>query len=102
MIDTNKVSLDKTSDNPQSNPRYDLSYFPQTDSLTNSINRMFPEQKHEDKKFKRAKEILGDKYTAEDVKSLIASFEYLIKVWSEEYEKKIFGNKTLKELLANL
>ena len=74
-------NLDKVEDkNPQSsNPRYDLSYFPQTDALTNSINSMFPEQEHEDKKFKEAKKILGDKYSSEDIKSLVASFEYLIK-----------------------
>lgn len=104
MNDLIKNNIDKVEDkNPQSsNSRFDVSYFPQSDTLTNSINRMFPEQEHEDNKFKSAKEILGDKYTTEDIKSLIASFEYLIKAWSEEYEKKIFGNKTLKELLANL
>jgi len=104
MNDLIKNDLDKVEDkNPQgTNSRYDVSYFPQSDALTNSINKMFPEQEHEDKKFKKAKKILGDKYTTEDTKSIIASFEYLIKAWSEEYEKKIFDNKTLRESLANL
>ena len=39
---------------------------------------MFPEQTHEDKTLQRAKEILGKDYSTEDVKSLIASFEYLM------------------------
>lgn len=104
MNDKSMNNLDKVEDkNPQSNnSRFDVSYFPQSDALTNSINRMFPEQEHEDKKFKEAKKILGDKYTTEDIKSLIASFEYLIRSWSTEYEKKIFDNKTLRELLTNL
>jgi len=60
---------------------------------------MFPEQTREDKALQRATEILGKEYSTEDVKSLIASFEYLINNWLEEYEKKVFDNKTVKEIL---
>ncbi len=99
LINTN---LDKATENPQRNPRFDLSYFSQADALTNSLDKMFPEQEHESKTIKRAREILGDKYMIEEVKSMIASFEYLINAWMEEYEKKIFDNKSLKELLREL
>ncbi len=102
MKDLIKTDLDETSKDPQSNPRFDLSYFPQTDILTNSLNEMFPEQAHEDKTVQRAKEIFGNKFTTEEVKSIIASFEYLTNTWLEEYEKKVFNNKTLKELLQDL
>lgn len=100
MINTN---LGKDiNNNPQENSRFDLKYFPQSDILANSLNEMFPEQAHEDKIIKKAKEILGDKFATEDVKSAIASFEYLINAWLQQYEKKVFDNKTLKELLEDL
>ncbi len=73
-----------------------------SDMLANSIHEMFPEQSHEDNTVLRARGILGDKYTTEEVKSMLASYEYLINVWLEEYERKIFDKKTLKELLRNL
>ena len=98
-----KTNLDKTTnDNPQGNTRFNLKYFPQSDVLENSLDEMFPEQVREDKTVQRAKEILGDKFTTEDVKSMIASSEYLVNAWLAEYEKMIFNNKTLKELLRDL
>ena len=96
--DSIKTDPDKAAETPQSIPRFDLSYF----SQVNPFNEMFPEQKREGKIITRAREILGDKYTIEEVKSMIASFEYLINAWMEEYEKKIFDNKSLKELLREL
>jgi hypothetical protein len=100
--DSTKTDSDKTTENPRSNPRFDLSYFSQIHTQPDSFNEMFPEQERENKTIKRASEILGDKYTVEEVTSMIASFEYLINAWMEEYEKKIFDNKSLKELLREL
>ncbi len=102
MKDLIKIDLDKATENSQRNPRFDLSYFSQTDALADSLDKMFPEQEYESKTIKRAREILGDKYTTEEVKSMTASFEYLINAWMEEYERKIFDNKSLKELLREL
>ncbi len=73
-----------------------------SDVLANSIHEMFPEQAHEDNTVLKSKQILGGKYTTEEVKSMLASYEYLTNVWLEEYERKIFNKKTLKELLRNL
>ena len=86
----------------QNNPQFNLKYFPQSDVLANTLDTMFPEQQHEDKTFKKAKEILVEAYTDDEVRSLISSFEYLITNWLEEFEKKNFDNKTLQELLRNL
>ncbi len=83
----------------QDSPRFDVSRFPQSENLINALDKMFPEQVHEDKTLQRVKEILGSTYSIEEVKSLIAAFEYLIDNWLEEYERKIFKNKTVKELL---
>lgn len=84
------------------NSRLDLKYFPQVNKLADSKRGLFPEQDHEDNTVLRAKKILGDKYSTEDVKSMIASFEYLVTGWLEEYEKKIFNKKTLRGLLQDL
>ena len=96
--------MDSNSDkNPhKENPRFDLKHFPKSNDLINTLNEMFPEQTHEGKTIQRAKEILGDKYTTEEVKAMIASFEYLINVWMEEYEKKVFDKRTLREMLNDL
>ena len=98
LTTTNLTTITNTT--PQEdNPRFDVSRFPESDNLINALNTMFPEQTHEDKILQRAKEILGKDYSKEDVKSLIASFEYLIENWLEQYERKVFKNKTVKEIL---
>ncbi len=86
----------------QSNDSYNINFFPQSNVIANTLDEMFPEQKREDKLFKKAKEIVGNAYNDEELRSMIASFEYLITNWMEEYEKKVFDNKTLRELLQNL
>ncbi len=100
MNNLTKNNSDNVEDkNSQSStPRFDLKYFPKA----NSLDEMFPEPAHEDNTVLRTKKILGGTYTTEEVKSMLASFEYLINAWLEEYEKKVFNNKTLKELLQDL
>ena len=103
MKDLNTTDLDKAKDAPQrETPRFDLKYFPHSDLLVNSLNEMFPEQAREDKTVLKAKELLGESYSIEEVKSLVASYKYLLNIWLEEYEKKVFDGKTLKELLQSL
>jgi len=102
MNDLSKTDLAKIRENPQNNPRFDLSYFSTSDNLLNSHTNMFPEQEYENKTVKKAKEILGEDYSLEDVKATIASFEYLINKWIQEYEKKVFDGKTIKEILQSL
>ena len=103
MKDLNKTDIDKAKNASQrETPRFDLKYFPRSDFLANSLNEMFPEQVQEDKTILKAKEILGNNYTIEEVKSLVASYKYLLTIWLEEYEKKVFDGKTLKELLQSL
>ncbi|HSW97977.1 MAG TPA: hypothetical protein VLF89_09190 [Candidatus Saccharimonadales bacterium] len=103
MINTIKTDLAKATNetSTKSNPRFDLRYFPQSAGVANALNQMFPEQAHEDKTVQKAKEILGDKFTTDEVKSMITAFEYLASIWLEEYEKKVF-NKTLKEVLQSI
>ncbi len=93
------TKINKENDSKKLTPRFDLSNFPQTTDLSTVLSAMFPEQNYEDKKVQKAKAILGSTYSTEDIKALIASFEYLIGKWSVEYERSIFNNMTLKELL---
>ncbi len=93
-MDSNNPSQSKT-------PKFNLRHFPQSSALINTLNKMFPEQVHEDKLTQKAKEILGSDYSLEDAKSLIAAYEFLIQNWLEEYEKRVFDDKTLKELLQS-
>lgn len=90
---TNKSSL---------TPQFDISHFAEISSLDKKLNEMLTEEKTESKILIQAKEILGAEYTTEEIKELIASFEYLTAHWLEEYEQNIFEGKTLKELLQTV
>ena len=35
----------------------------------------------------------------EDLEVFLTEFQYLIDCWLDEYEKQVFNNKTLKELM---
>lgn len=84
------------------NPQFDISHFPTTNVLDKKLSEMLPEESKESKTIQDAKEILGSTYTTEEIKELIASFEYLTTNWLEEYEQKIFEGKTLKEILLSV
>lgn len=103
MEDLMKSDLSKVEENTQkqNTPEFDLKYFPKSTAIINTLNDMFSEQTHEDKAVQRAKEMLGKDYSTEDIKSIVASYEYLIQNWLEDYERQIFNDKTLKELLQS-
>jgi len=66
------------------------------------LNKMFPEQEHKNKTVKRTLEILGDlsdKLSVDEIQTMIVETEYLCETLLDDYEKKIFKGKTLKELL---
>lgn len=81
---------------------FDISHFLPTNDLDRKLSEVFPEEGKESKLVQNAKEILGDNYTTEEIKELIASFEYLTNSWLEEYEQNIFQGKTLKEILQSV
>lgn len=94
--------MDSNDSTPQSETsKFDLRHFPQSSALINTLNEMFPKQVYEDKLTQRAKGVLGSDYSIEDTKSLITAYEFLIQNWLEEYEKQVFDDKTLKELLQS-
>lgn len=70
--------------------------------IDKALDTIFPEQQHEDKTIKRAKEILGDlgkKMTNDEIKTLVAEIQYLCETWLDKYERNIFKGMTLNEFL---
>lgn len=98
MKTTTLSSINYNASN-KDNSRFDISKFPQSNDLINVLNQMFPEQAHENRTVLDVRKILGENYSFEDTKALIAAFEYIIDNWLEEYERKIFDNKTVKEII---
>lgn len=82
------------------NYRFDTKYFPAT--LDKALNENTSEQNQDFKTIQLAKDMLESNYSTEEIKELITTFEYIINNWLEEYEKKVFNNKTLKEILQSV
>lgn len=73
-----------------------------TSSIASTLNQMFPEQEHDEKGVKRAKEILGDlakEFSDSELKDVVAQFEYLAESWLDDFEREIFEGLTLREVL---
>jgi len=66
-----------------------------------TLQSIFP-TKQEETKLIKARRILGDIATDisdTELESNIAEFQYLVDSWLDEFEKNIFDNKTLIEVL---
>ena len=52
---------------------------------------------------KEARKVLGDKYTHltdEEVRNIVAKFDYLANAWLDKKEREVFKGKTISELLT--
>lgn len=70
-------------------------------SLENTLSNIFPTQKEENN-LQRARRMLGDiavSLTDPEIETYLTQFECLLDSWMDEFEKTIFDNKTLLELL---
>ncbi len=71
-------------------------------SISNSLNSLFPEQQYDDKDIQKAKQILGEianQFSPEELKVAVTEIQYLVSTWIDDFEKEIFDGKTLRELL---
>jgi len=71
-------------------------------SIKKSLDELFPEQLLEEKNLKKTKEILGElaeECTEEELQDVVAKTQYLCENWLDAFERSIFGEKTLQELL---
>lgn len=71
-------------------------------SLNQSLNNLFPEQLFEEKDIQRVKKILGRRVfnlSQEQIKDIAVEVQFLATTWLDEFERRVFGNHTLNELL---
>lgn len=79
---------------------------PITDDKPNStvalLNRLFPEQNHEEKIVRQTRALLGgliDHYSTEELEQIIIQVQCLTEAWLDAYERNVFEGLTLNELL---
>lgn len=80
------------TEKPYSNPQA---------SLEVKLKSIFPEKKTETR-LQKARQIMGEaikELSDEELESFITEFQYLIDAWVDSFEKQVFENKTLKQLL---
>jgi len=68
-----------------------------------ALQHIFP-AKQEETRIQKARLIMGDDIkdlSDEDLDVYLTNFQYLIDSWLDEYEKQVFDNKTLKEIMNN-
>lgn len=76
---------------------------PQTSQLEtyDKLNQLFTEQDQQKQSTIEAREILGvfaNDLSNSQVYDLVNEIQYLVDSWLEEYERQVFGGKTLNEL----
>lgn len=91
--------FDKVTQEPpgKTNPSKPLSQ-----SITESLNNLFPEQQYTDKDIQKSKEALGkltSEFTTDQLKDVITEVKFLAETWLDDFEREIFKGRTLKELL---
>jgi len=70
-------------------------------SIETALKDIFP-TRQEENRLQKARRIMGNRVndlTDHELEVYISEFQYLIDSFMDEYEKKVFGNKTLKEIL---
>lgn len=70
-------------------------------SLEATLKQIFPE-KQDENKLQKTRQIMGEmvkNLKDEELETFITEFQYLIEAWVDGFERQIFDNKTLKQLL---
>jgi hypothetical protein len=70
-------------------------------SIESALENIFDFDKAENK-LARARKILGDVATSlsdSELQAHLTEFEFLLDCWMDEFERQIFNNKTLREVL---
>jgi len=75
--------------------------FNQKTTLESALNNLFVGTKEENR-IQQARQILGEvvvNLSDEELKTYITEFQTLLEAWLDIFEKQLFENKTLKQLL---
>jgi hypothetical protein len=73
----------------------------QSETITQTLDKLFPEQEREDKSVRETREILGllsKEFDNQQIKDLIAEVQFLTESWLDDFERSIFKGLTLQEL----
>ncbi len=87
---------------PQKSFQTNFSAQPDNPGIYDQVNHFFSEQDRQTKTILEARETLGEdakSLSDEQVYDLVNEVQYLCDTWLEEYERKIFGGKTVNELI---
>ncbi|OGK59327.1 hypothetical protein A3I56_02440 [Candidatus Roizmanbacteria bacterium RIFCSPLOWO2_02_FULL_43_10] len=72
------------------------------DTTAALLSQIFPEQNREDKTIKQARVILGgllEKFSTDELQETVILLQYLTESWLDMYERELFDEMTLNELL---
>lgn len=73
-----------------------------TPSIKESLDTLFPEQKYQEKRIQKAKELLGsltNEFTEPRLSDAVIEIQCLAESWLDDFERQIFKGVTLHELL---
>jgi hypothetical protein len=66
-----------------------------------AIHSIFPTQQEENR-LQKARQVMGDEVkdlTDEDLEVYLTEFNFLLDAWMDEFERTVFNNKTLQQVL---
>jgi uncharacterized protein YpuA (DUF1002 family) len=73
-----------------------------SNSVTKTLNELFPEQEYQEKTIQKTKEVLGAlaiDLTEENLRDIASEIQFLADSWLDDFEMEIFNGLTLNELL---
>ncbi|MBI2012254.1 hypothetical protein HYS91_05820 [Candidatus Daviesbacteria bacterium] len=88
---------------PPQSPSLQEGYSMEKQGTYEKLNELFEDQNSQQRRVQEAREILGDSakdLTDDQVFELASNVQFLVDIWEEEFEKEVFGGKTLNELLG--
>ncbi len=106
LIDQKSVLFSKEEINPFGDikverPRPETLIVKHSKIFESTLSNIFP-SKQEETRIQNARLIMGEDVkhlSDEDLEVFLTEFQYLIDCWLDEYEKQVFNNKTLKEII---
>jgi len=83
------------------NSKGDLPIEKQSETIVQTLDKLFPEQEREDKSIRETREILGSlskEFDDQQLKDLIVKVQFLTESWLDDFERSVFNGLTLQEL----
>ena len=98
---TGNVSNTSLKSNKTTSPQQSIHPLNPQVTLDNLLHNIFP-QSTDENNITRTRKLLGktaENLSNEQIQCIVAEFQFLINSWLDEFEKEVFGDKTLKEVL---